>query len=89
LKEASRRLAAWREGAAVRIARLTPREREIMVLIVAGQLSKNIAADLGISQRTVENHRAAIMKRTGATCFPSLVRLALAAAWTDGPDIVP
>ena len=45
----------------------------------AGAPSKNIAADLGISQRTVENHRAKIMKRTGTESLPALARLAMAA----------
>jgi two-component system CheB/CheR fusion protein len=51
-----------------------------MQLVLDGQPSKNITADLGISQRTVENHRAAIMQRTGATSLPALARLALAAS---------
>lgn len=61
------------------MAALTPRQREIMTLILAGHPSKNIAADLGISQRTVENHRASIMHRTGAASLPALARLAMAA----------
>jgi two-component system CheB/CheR fusion protein len=51
--------------------------------ILAGQLNKNIAMDLGISQRTVENHRASIMQKTGAKSLPALARLALAAGETD------
>ena len=70
---------AWREDAAAHIADLTPRQREIMDMVLAGHPSKNIAADLHISQRTVENHRAAIMKRTGSKSLPALARLALAA----------
>ena len=70
---------AWREAAANHIAGLTPRQREIMEMVLAGHPSKNIAADLHISQRTVENHRAAIMKKTGSKSLPALARLALAA----------
>ena len=76
---------AWRETAANHIAALTPRQRQIMDLVLAGHPSKNIAADLGISRRTVENHRAAIMHKTGAKSLPGLARLALAATW-DGGD---
>ncbi len=74
------KLVAWRERAARHIAELTPRQREVMDRVLAGQPSKNIAADLGISQRTVENHRASIMKKTGSKSLPALARLALAAA---------
>ncbi|MGD0720926.1 MAG: chemotaxis protein CheB [Roseiarcus sp.] len=81
-------MSAWRETAAAHLAELTAREREIMDLVVAGHPSKNIAADLGISQRTVENHRAAIMKKTGSTSLPALARLALTAAWKRaGPPV--
>jgi two-component system CheB/CheR fusion protein len=73
------KLSAWREDAANRVARLTPRQRQIMQLVLAGHPSKNIAADLGLSQRTVENHRAAIMEKTGTRSLPALARLALAA----------
>jgi two-component system CheB/CheR fusion protein len=48
--------------------------------VLAGHPSKNIATDLGISQRTVENHRASIMKITGSKSLPELARLALVAA---------
>jgi two-component system CheB/CheR fusion protein len=71
---------AWRENAANHLAGLTPRQREVMDLVLAGHPSKNIAADLGISQRTVENHRASIMKKTGCKSLPALARLALTAA---------
>jgi two-component system, chemotaxis family, CheB/CheR fusion protein len=78
----STKLSAWREAAASHLAGLTPRQRQVMELVLAGQASKNIAADLGISQRTVENHRASIMKRTGSKSLPALARLALAATGT-------
>ena len=59
---------------------LTPRQHQIMDLVLAGERSKNIAMDLGISRRTVENHRAAIMKKTGSKSIPALARLAFMSA---------
>jgi chemotaxis methyl-accepting protein methylase/FixJ family two-component response regulator len=73
-------LKVWREVAAARISGLTPRQREVMDRLLAGAPSKNIAADIGISQRTVEAHRAEIMRRTGTRSLPELARLVLAAA---------
>eukprot|EP01037_Dinobryon_pediforme_P005281 gene5281-5334_t len=66
-----------RVAAAEIMSRLTRREQEIMRKVLEGQPSKNIALDLGISKRTVENHRAAIMKKTGSNSLPALARLAL------------
>jgi two-component system CheB/CheR fusion protein len=80
------KLTAWRETAATHVAGLTARQRQIMELVLAGHPSKNIAADLGISQRTVENHRASIMKKTGSKSLPALARTALAAAWNDADE---
>jgi two-component system CheB/CheR fusion protein len=68
------------EIAAGHVADLTARQREVMDMVLAGHPSKNIAADLGISQRTVENHRAAIMHRMDAKSLPELARSAQAAA---------
>jgi len=78
---------ARRVAAAGKIASLTPRQRDVMAMVLAGQPSKSMAADLGISQRTVENHRASIMRKTGAKSLPALARLALAAVSgaDDGP----
>jgi two-component system CheB/CheR fusion protein len=81
--EQSRRLNAAGHLKAIardHLADLTPRQRQIMHLVLAGHPSKNIAADLGISQRTVENHRASIMHKTGARSLPALARLAIAAS---------
>jgi two-component system CheB/CheR fusion protein len=62
---------------AKRIAGLTSRQRQVMDLIVAGHLNKEIAWRLGISQRTVENHRATVMKKTGAKSLPDLIHLVM------------
>ena len=69
--------AAGQRKAAADIATLTPRQHEILELVLIGTPSKNIAADLHISQRTVENHRAAIMKKTNAKSLPALGRIGL------------
>jgi two-component system CheB/CheR fusion protein len=79
LSRDSSKLALRQENAASQLANLTSREREIMELVLAGHPSKNIAADLGISQRTVENHRASVMKKTGSKSVPALARLAVLA----------
>ena len=84
----STKLTAWRAEAMEHLAGLTARQRQIMAMVLAGHPSKNIAMDLGISQRTVENHRASIMHKTGCTSLPALARLALAASW-DGADAPP
>jgi len=75
---------ALQQTAASHVAELTGRQRQVMELVLAGHPSKNIAADLGISQRTVENHRASIMKKTKANSLPALARLAFVAAWNSG-----
>lgn len=69
---------AMRERASHSLKALTRRQRQIMAMVLDGHPSKIIAADLGISQRTVENHRAAIMRKTGSRSLPALARLALA-----------
>jgi len=62
-----------------RIERLTGRERQVLELIVAGRLNKQIADDLGISIKTVEAHRANIMDKLGARTMADLMRIALRA----------
>jgi two-component system CheB/CheR fusion protein len=76
----SAELAVLRETAATRIANLTPRQRQVMDLVVEGNPNKEIAAVLGISQRTIENHRAAVMKKIGARSLSQLIHLTLEAA---------
>jgi two-component system CheB/CheR fusion protein len=79
------KLSAARDHAADSLTSLTERQRQVMAMVLAGHPSKNIAADLGISQRTVENHRASIMHRTGSRSLPALARLVATAAWQDDP----
>jgi two-component system, chemotaxis family, CheB/CheR fusion protein len=71
--------AASGSAAAWRFAGLTKREREVMELVVGGNANKEIAYRLGISQRTVETHRAAVMKKMGASSLSQLVRLDISA----------
>jgi two-component system CheB/CheR fusion protein len=71
--------ASWRQAAAMRVAGLTKREREVMDLVVAGFANKDISARLAINQRTVETHRAAVMKKLGASSLSEMVRLEMAA----------
>jgi len=74
-----------RESAASHLGGLTRRQVQVMEMVLAGHPNKNIAADLGISQRTVENHRMRIMQRTGSKSLPALARLALIAAGGEAP----
>ena len=66
-----------------RLATLTARERELLRLLVSGMANKNIAAELNISIKTVENHRANLMEKTGALNAADLVRMAMLAGPVD------
>lgn len=58
-----------------RLARLTPREREVLDIVVEGRLNKQIAADLGVAEKTVKVHRARVMQKLGVRTVADLVRL--------------
>ncbi len=60
-----------------KLARLTPREHEVLIMLVAGKANKMIAYLLGSSPRTIEHHRATIMNKMQADSLPDLVRMAL------------
>jgi len=70
---------AAKKEAEVRLADLSPRERDVLLGLVAGKINKVIAHDLNISPRTVEVYRANLMAKTGAHSMSELMRLALAA----------
>lgn len=65
------------QQAMLRYEQLSPREREVMRLVVQGLLNKQIAAELNISIKTVEVHRARVMEKMGAASLAELVRMAV------------
>jgi FixJ family two-component response regulator len=64
------------ENIQTRVDRLTPREREVMALVVSGRLNKQVAGDLGIAEKTIKIHRARVMEKMEAVSLADLVRLA-------------
>ncbi|GAB4517516.1 MAG: response regulator transcription factor [Phycisphaerales bacterium] len=62
-----------------RAATLTPREREVMDLVIEGNANKQIAATLGLSEKTIEVHRSRVMRKMQATNAADLIRMVLEA----------
>jgi two-component system, LuxR family, response regulator FixJ len=73
----NRRRLARRQHAEERLAKLSPGEREVLNLILEGKMNKEIAAELGLSTRTIEDRRAKLMKKMNAQCVAELVQLVL------------
>ena len=68
-----------------RLAKLTPRELEVLRLVIAGLLNKQIAAELRITLRTTKTHRARVMQKMGVVSVAELVRLAQKAGVVPEP----
>lgn len=67
-----------------RFASLTPREREVLAQVLRGRMNKEIAADLGIDERSVKRHRTSLMGRLQMHSLAELVHLAHEAQWSAG-----
>lgn len=72
---------ARREAAKHRIAALSRRQREVLLLIAAGKLNKQIAFELGLSERTVKMHRAAVLAALDVRTIADAIRLAIEAGY--------
>jgi len=70
---------AARREVLARVARLSPRELEVMKRVIRGLLNKQIAAELGIAEKTVKVHRGEVMEKMAAGSVAELVRLCDAA----------
>ena len=71
-----RAASAQQEGLRTRYATLSPREQQVMALVTAGRLNKQVAGDLELSEITVKIHRGSAMRKMGARTLPDLVRMA-------------
>ncbi len=80
----AREAQARRAAVAARFALLTPRERAVMELVIAGKANKVIAAELKLSPKTVEVHRANVMRKMEADSVAELVRLGLLLSPDEG-----
>ena len=85
---ASRQAGVERSRILRQLAMLTPREREVLHHIIAGKLNKQVAADLGIVEKTIKVHRARVMKKMNVRSLAELVRVAEHAGIKPAPGAV-
>jgi FixJ family two-component response regulator len=81
-----RRVRSVTDTLKTRFARLTPRERQVLGLVVTGMLNKQIAGQLGTCERTIKVHRARTMRKMEAGSVAELVRMA---EWLGVPATLP
>jgi FixJ family two-component response regulator len=74
-----RRTRTHRRELRARFAALTPREREVLAHVLRGEMNKQIAADLGIDERSVKRHRTSLMAKLHVSSVAALTRLAVEA----------
>jgi RNA polymerase sigma factor (sigma-70 family) len=85
--QAQRRAQSERERVAQCLATLTERERQVLELIVAGRLNKQIASELGTVEKTIKFHRANLMRKMGVRVVADLVKMAERAGVGSKPGI--
>jgi FixJ family two-component response regulator len=78
LRNSSQALASRIELGSIqsRLARLTPREREVLALLLEGRLNKQVACELGIAEKTIKIHRARVMEKMEVHSLVELARVA-------------
>lgn len=81
LDRTNRETNARRENARAQLSTLTQREHQVMLLVVAGKVNKEIATELNLSHRTVEIHRGRVMEKTGTRSLTKLIELAIASGF--------
>lgn len=86
MDSARRKRTASVAGIRAKLEKLTPREREVMIMVVGGYANKQVASRLGLSEKTIEVHRSRVMSKMQAKTLPCLVKMAIVAGICDPSD---